>query len=173
MYALAMRHSFLIALRHRESFGRAHKSIVFGVQRKKARNIKKQRFASTACEFLFSLYHFWTSFGLLERTLVLTWQGIARMDAGVDVGSAKWPQNRAQGPPPKKELVFLKSSKTNRKIIKLSLFRAFKTGFRTSFLGLFLSFVSARSFLHFSSTPELILSTVCGTFIFFRENQAL
>ena len=37
-----------------------------------------------------------------ERTLVLTWQGIARMDAGVDVGSAKWPQNRAQGPPQKK-----------------------------------------------------------------------
>ena len=37
-----------------------------------------------------------------ERTLVLHWQGIARMDAGVDVGSAKWPQNRAQGPPPKK-----------------------------------------------------------------------
>ena len=55
-----------------------------------------------------------------ERTLVLTWQGIARIDAGVDVGSAKWPQNRAQGPPPKKnvarnqnQLVFLKSSKTN------------------------------------------------------------
>ena len=47
----------------------------------------------------------------------LTWQGIARIDAGVDVGSAKWPQNRAQGPPPKKkiiarnqnQLVFLKS----------------------------------------------------------------
>ena len=38
-----------------------------------------------------------------ERTLVLTWQGIARMDAGVDVGSAKWPQNRAQGPPPQKK----------------------------------------------------------------------
>jgi hypothetical protein len=38
-----------------------------------------------------------------ERTLVLIWQGIARMDAGVDVGSAKWPQNRAQGPPPKKK----------------------------------------------------------------------
>ena len=91
-----------------------------------------------------------------ERTLVLIWQGIARMDAGVDVGSAKWPQNRAQGPPPKKnvsrnqnQIVFLKSSKTNRKIAKLSLFRAFKTGFRTNFLGLFLSFVSARSFLHF------------------------
>ena len=26
-----------------------------------------------------------------EQTLVLIWQGIARMDAGVDVGSAKWP----------------------------------------------------------------------------------
>ena len=37
-----------------------------------------------------------------ERTLVLIWQGIARIDAGVDVGSAKWPQNRALGPPQKK-----------------------------------------------------------------------
>ena len=38
-----------------------------------------------------------------ERTLVLIWQGIARMDAGVDVGSAKWPQNRAQGSPHRKK----------------------------------------------------------------------
>ena len=37
-----------------------------------------------------------------ERTLVLIWQGIARIDAGVDVGSAKWPQNRALAPPQKK-----------------------------------------------------------------------
>ena len=52
-----------------------------------------------------------------ERTLVLIWQGIARMDAGVDVGSAKWPQHSCPGPPPKKknvarnqnQLIFMKS----------------------------------------------------------------
>ena len=42
-----------------------------------------------------------TKNGEEEQTLVLTWQGIARMDAGVVEGGAKWRQNRAQGPPKK------------------------------------------------------------------------
>ncbi len=79
-----------------------------------------------------------------ERTWVLTWQDMARMEAGVVMGGQRGPKIVPWAPPQKKQLlkndtlfVSLKSSKTNRQVFKLSFFSAFKNGFWIRFLSPF------------------------------------